>query len=159
MFAIAPHTEERLYTHNDWFNDIIAQLREHQSKMNDKTMPKDMASLYNTFMVGTTNEIFHQSRKLSQAYFVTQILEKYINLIQKNLPVQMAFAYNDSEILVWAELKEDDWATEQALILAAAQINAEFHRFSYDITTTFVESCDMLPIPNHYQTFLSTSSF
>lgn len=154
MFATIPHTEERIYTHNDWFNDIIAQLREHQAKMNDKTMPKDIESMYNTFMVGTTNEIVHQSRKLSQSYFVAQILEKYVHLIQNNLPVQLAFAHNDNEILVWAELNDDDWQAEKALILAEAKINAEFHRFSYDITTTFVEACDMLPIPNHYQPFL-----
>ena len=154
MTTAAPYTEERLLTSDDWFNDMVAHLREEQAKMNDKTMPKATESMYKTFMVGNPNEIAHQGRKLFQAHFVPTILANYVANIQRNLPEQMAFAFNDNEILVWAELKDDDWDTEQALILAAAKTNAEFHKYGYDINTTFVEECDKLSIPNHYQPFV-----
>ena len=150
----AAYTEEKLLTHDVWFNGFIAEVRKHQAMHRDKTMPKELASFYNTFIVGNTNEIAHQGKKLSQAHFVPMIISNYLELIEDSLPQQLAFAYNDNEILVWAELKDDDWTTESTLILAAAEINAKFHGYCYDITTTFVEECDLLPIPNHYESVL-----
>ncbi len=144
---------EKLLTHNDWFNGIIAKLREDQSMIQDNTAPSDVKSFYNTFLVGTTDEMAHQSKRLSHSYFIANIVTKYIQTIRLTMPEQLAFAYTDSEILVWAELKDDDWATERQLILAAAKINAEYHRFGYDVTNVFVEESDNLLIPNHYQPF------
>lgn len=159
MTTTAPyytHTEEVSYTHDVWFNGFIAQLREHQAQIKDRTISNPLKAFYNTFLVGNTNEIVHQAKQLSQAHFVPTILAKYIDLIQESKqPEQLAFAYTDNEILVWAELEDDDWTTEQSLILAEAQTNAEFHKYGYDITTTFVETSDALPIPNHYQPFLT----
>ena len=147
----ATYTEEKLLTHDDWFNGFISHLRNHQLTYKNKTIPKELASFYNTLIVGNTNEILQQSRKLSQSHFVPTIISKYLELIEGNTPIQLAFAFNDNEILVWAELRDDDWATESKCILAAAQINSEYHKYGYDITTTFVEESDLLPIPNHYQ--------
>ena len=147
----ATYTEERLLTSDGWFDGFIDMVREHQASLKDKTMPKDLASIYKTFMVGTANEIAYQNKQLTQAHFIPTIISKYLNLIKDNLPEQLAFAHSDNEILVWAVLKDDDWDTESALILAAAQLNADFHKYGYDITTTFVEECDQLAIPNHYK--------
>lgn len=144
---------ERLLTHDDWFNGIIAKLREDQSMINDNSAPDDVKKLYNTFLAGTTDEIIHQGKRMSHSYFVTNIVAKFVQLIQEFMPEQLAFAYSDSEVLVWAELKNDDWDTERKLILAAAKVNAEYHKFGYDITNVFVEECDNLSIPNHYQPF------
>jgi hypothetical protein len=154
MTAYAP-VEEKLLTTDDWFNGIVNYLREHQVKMKDGTIDKELKLFYNTFMAGTGNEIAHQGKKLSQAYFVGNIMSRYVATIQQHLPEQMALAFHDSEILVWAEVKDDDWETEKALILAAAEVNAEYHKYGYDITTTFVETSDGLDIPNHYQPFIT----
>ncbi len=147
-------TEERLQTTDGWFDGFIDKIREHQEMLNDKTMPKDLALLYKTLMVGTGDEIVLRTKESIQHHFIPKVISKYLSLITTNLPEQLAFAHSDNEILVWAEIKDDDWATESALILAAAQVNAEYHRFGYDITTTFVEQCDQLPIPNHYKSII-----
>jgi hypothetical protein len=144
-------TEERPLNLDTWFSNFMDMVSTYKAMYKDKTMPKDLASLYNTLMVGTQNEVAFQSKNLTQAHFVPTIISKYLELIESNFPQQLAFAHNDNEILVWAELKDDDWTTESALILAAAKVNAEFHKFGYDITTTFVEECDNLSIPNHYK--------
>ena len=68
------YTEEKLLTHDDWFNGFIVEVRKHQAMHKDKTMPKELASFYNTFIVGNSNDIAHQSRKLSQAHFVPMII-------------------------------------------------------------------------------------
>jgi hypothetical protein len=151
-FAL-PNIEERLLTPDDWFNDIVAKLREHQVQLRDKTLSKDIELFYNTFLVGNQNEIASLNKKLSQQHFVYQIITKYVSLIGEIMPEQLAFSFNDSEILVWAELKNDDWNSEKALIMSAAAINSEYHRLGYDITTTFVEERDGLDIPQHYQPF------
>ena len=156
MTATTPYTDEVLYTQDAWFNGFVSQLRQHQAQIKDKTLSQSLTLLYNTLFVGNANELAHLAKKQSQSHFVPTILTKYIDTIQdSNLPEQLAFAYNDNEILVWAELKDDDWDTEKSLILAEAKVNAEFHKFGYDITTTFVETGDNLPIPNHYQPFLT----
>ncbi len=148
---------EKLLTTDDWFNGIIAKLRQHQSQIKENVAPSEVKNFYTTFVIGTPDEIVHQGKRLSHSYFVAIIVEKYIGLIKDFIPEQLAFAYTNSEILVWAELKDDDFDTERNLILAAAKVNSEYHKFGYTISSVFVEEGDNLPIPNHYQLFKTKS--
>ena len=66
----------------------------------------------------------------------------------------MAFDYNDSEVLVWAQVNENDEQLEKQLYLAEAKINAKYHQYGFDMTSMIIESCDNVPIPNHYKPYV-----
>ena len=94
------------------------------------------------------------SKEAAQKHFVGKIIFEYIQLLGKQQPRKLAFDFNDSEVLVWAEINDDDDAMERFLILTEAKINAKYHDFGFDMTTMLVEACDQSPVPNHYQVFI-----
>lgn len=146
---------EKLLTHDDWFDGIVARIKDLQLMFANNTIPKDARKMINTFLVGDGNDIAYQGKVMSQQHFVQSIISEYVQLIQDYKPLQMAFSFTDNEVLVWAEIKEDDWDTEKSLIMAAAKINVKYHAYGYDMTTVFVEEQDSLPIPNHYKPFIT----
>lgn len=155
FMTINESISEKLLTHNDWFDGIVARTRELQAMFAANTIPNDVKKVINTFIVGDGNQIAFQGKVMSQQHFVQHIISDYVQLIQENKPIQMAFSFTDNEVLVWAEIKDNDWDTEKALILAAAKINFKYHNYGYDMTTVLVEECDELPIPNHYKPFIT----
>ncbi|AQG80179.1 hypothetical protein AWR27_13130 [Spirosoma montaniterrae] len=90
----------------------------------------------------------------AQKHFVGKIIVDYIQLLGKRQPRKLAFDFNDSEVLVWAEISDDDAEMERFLILTEARINAKYHDFGFDMTTMLVEANDGMPVPNHYQIFI-----
>lgn len=90
----------------------------------------------------------------AQKHFVSKIIFEYLQLLGKRLPRKLAFDFNDSEVLVWAEIEDDDEGMERFMILTEADVNARYHQFGFDMTTTLVEASDEFPLPNHYQTFI-----
>ena len=84
-----------------------------------------------------------------------KILGRYISsgISQNESLLKLAFDFNDSEVLVWAEIVDDNEEIERELILLAAKLNVEFHEYGFHICSTIVEQEDCLSIPNHYQIF------
>ena len=68
----------------------------------------------------------------------------------------MALDLSDSKILAWVELFDDDEESEDNLIISEAKVNAEFEKFGFKISTTYVEVCDKLNVPPHYSLFNNT---
>jgi len=92
-----------------------------------------------------------QNRILTQKHFVTKIILEFISIIKNNMPLKLAFDYDDSEVLVWVETKNDDENIEIELFKAKAIINAKYHLLGYDISMMIVQEDDNFPIPNHYK--------
>jgi hypothetical protein len=136
-----------------WFDDLVAELRSHQVQLETNTASKEMKKIYETVLTGNANQLAHLGKFNAQKHFVTRIIIEYIELLKNKLPLKLAFNFNDSEVLVWAEIDGEDSIKERELLKAEAEINAKYHPFGFDMETTIVEKEDCLPIPNHYQTF------
>ena len=138
-----------------WFDDIVSTLRVHELQLSTNTASEERKKIYDVFMSGNEDNIHDLSRKTSQAFFVKKILLNYISVISDiiNDINHLAFAHNDAQVYVWAEINDDDESIEADLYLAAAQVNADFHDYGYGIQSTIVESCDELSIPVHYTRF------
>ena len=135
-----------------WFDEIVSTLRTHETMMDSGIADKTIELFYNSMIKGSMDDVMQMSRKAYQQYFISQIIAEYSSYLKEYKPVKFAFDYNDSEVLVCAEIKDDDIQAEKTLILAEAKVNAKFHGFGYDIVTTIVETGDELPVPNHYIT-------
>jgi hypothetical protein len=68
----------------------------------------------------------------------------------KHNPKKLGLELSNSKVLVWAEIYDNDDETEKALILAQAKVNARYSKFGFAISSTIVEECDQLAVPNHY---------
>lgn len=136
-----------------WFDDLISTLRAHELQLDTNTMDANMKKLYELLIDQNQDELFRMNKESAQKFFVKKIILEYLKMIGENTPNKLAFNFNDSEVLVWAEIADNDHDLESQLNLAEAKINAKFHPFGYDMESMIVESGDQLSIPNHYQVF------
>jgi hypothetical protein len=137
-----------------WFDHLVATLRVHQVQLETETASPELKNLYEVILSGNSDQMAMLNKVSAQKHFVGRIVHDYIKLLGKRLPRKLAFDFNDSEVLVWAEINDDDEDMEGFLIMTEAKINAKYHDFGFDMTTMLVEVCDQLPVPNHYQIFI-----
>jgi hypothetical protein len=135
-----------------WFNALIQNIVFDRDMMDKGVAPKEKYDMYKSAAAGDADAVIKMSREQTTKYIVTQVLNKYTQeLINKNaLPLKLAFDYSASSVLVWAEIKADDWELEKKLILAEANVNAEFDEIGFHITSTIIEDYDQLAVPPHY---------
>ena len=149
---MTPTTEHQTVT-DEWFDELVSQLRTHQLMLKTDTASEELKQFYETVSSSDINELLNLNRKVAQKHFVSKIIVDYLKLLEEKMPRKLAFDFNDKEVLVWAETDND--VLEKELFLSEAQINAKYHPFGFDMTSTIVESSDQLPIPNHYKIFKS----
>jgi len=142
--------EQKTSKNEQWFDKLVATIRIHELELETNTASTEIKEFYNNVIKGNDNEMAFFGKNLSQKHFVSKIILDYVSIFGKNLPLKLAFDYNDSAVLVWAEIEEDNFQVEKELILAEARINANYHKYGFAMSSTIVEDCDNLVIPNHY---------
>jgi tRNA A22 N-methylase len=141
-------------TTEQWFDELVSTLRTHQLMIETQTIDEDKKKFYDILQGSNTLEVSHLSRTISQRQIIGSILWDYLKIIKDNKPQKLAFDYNDSEVLVWAEIDENNEQLEKQLYLAEAQINAKYHQYGFDMTSMIVENTDNITTPNHYKPFV-----
>jgi len=137
----------------NWFDSLIATLRTHQIQLETQTAQSDLKKFYETVFAGNADELAHMGKTSAQKHFVPRIILDYLKLTANQPPLKLAFDYNDSEVLVWAEIDNNNESLEKELLKAEASVNAKYHQFGFDMETTIVEAGDGLEVPNHYTVY------
>jgi hypothetical protein len=142
-------------TRDEWFEKFVAYLSADKFMLDTDTASVELKTLYGDLMEGNADKLALQGKTMSQQHFISKMLVEYLNILKhkKIFPQKLAFDINDNEVLVWAEVNDDNDEMEKQLILAEAQVNAKFHHQGFDMTSLIVENSDFLPIPNHYAEF------
>lgn len=138
---------------NDWFDSFVAMLRSHEVQLETNTAPDELKTFYENAISSNVEELVKFSKEKVQKFYITKMLVTYLEELKPNFPPKLAFDLKDSEVLVWAEINEDDEEFETRLILTEAKVNALFHDHGYDVVTTIVENGDGISIPEQYQIF------
>lgn len=133
-----------------WFDEFIAAIRTHQLQLETNTASESLKQFYEVAINGNQNQLAQLSKESANQHFIKQIIISYLKEIENKMPEKLAFDLDDSEVLVWAEIENDDEQMEDYLLIAEATVNAKFHQYGYDLTSTIVEKRDGLSIPNHY---------
>lgn len=136
-----------------WFDDLISTLRLHELQLETGTADPRIRRLYETLASENFDEMFRMNKAASQEYFVKKIIFEYLRILDDKLPSKLAFDFNDSEVLVWAEIDDNSPEQERLLTHAEAKINAVYHPYGFDMETMIVERGDNMPVPNHYQIY------
>jgi hypothetical protein len=133
-----------------WFDEFIAIIRTHQLQLDTNTAPEGLKHMYDVFISGSDTQLAEISKMNANQHFIKKIIVSYLKEVENNMPIKLAFDLDDSEVLVWAEIQDDKDEMEDFLLLAEATVNAKYHKYGYDLTSTIVERRDNLTIPNHY---------
>jgi len=139
-------------TISHWFDKLISDVSVDRLMMETKTAPSVTEKFYlnaiNEDHDATNNFLREQSTK----YFVSQLLQDYFKELKSfnSFPQKLAFDLSDAKILVWAQIKDNDELTEDALILSEARANSKYNDHGFYISSTIIEESDHLPIPSHY---------
>lgn len=145
-------TEEKNKT-DLWFDDFVSSIRVDQLALETGVANDAQKHFYETLIDGNIQDMMDTAIKTAQQYYIQNMLVDYIHLLKgfENAPfLKLAVSFHNSELLVWAEIENDAEDIEGELIMAEAKINAKYHQHGFDMTTTIVEQCDMLPVPSHY---------
>jgi hypothetical protein len=144
---------EKKETRSEWFDNLIATLRTHELQLETNTATEEMKQFYADIMDNNLDDMLKMQKAAAQKYFVEKIIVAFLRLLDKNIPLKLAFDFSDSEVLVWAEIEDNNQAQEKILTRAESKINASFHPYGFDMEMMIVESSDNVPIPNHYKIF------
>jgi hypothetical protein len=144
--------EQNVQTARDaWFDEFIATIKTDQLLLDTDIANKEIRDVYGMLMRGNQDELALSNKISSHKYFVQNLILDYLKLtILEQLDVRLAFDFDNAEILVWANINDNDTATENRLLMIEAEVNAKYHNKGYDLTTTIVENRDKLAIPSHY---------
>jgi hypothetical protein len=140
-----------------WFDEFIGQLRADQIQLDSGIASTDKQSFYNVMMSDNQDDISMIGRQLSSVYFIKRIVVDYLNELNSAAckPEKLALNYSNSKVQVWAEIKDDDEETENRLLMIEAIINAKYHQFGFNISSTILEERDQFRVPSQYQPFLT----
>lgn len=138
---------------NEWFGNILHSVSTDRDFLNLGIASEETQEFYDKIIFGNQNSIFSEIREKSTQYFISKLVVDYIQELRaSNIePLKIFLDHNDSQLLVWAEIKEDDEATEMGLYKAEAKANAKNYKHGFHISSTILENTDNIPVPPHYQ--------
>src|SRR5688500_5465677 len=103
-----------------WFDELISTLRVHELQLETETADPKLKKLYESIFSNNLDEVFRMNKAASQKYFVQKIVLDYLTILDDKMPIKLAFDFNDSEVLVWAEIEDNDQECESQLTRAEA---------------------------------------
>jgi hypothetical protein len=105
---------------------------------------------------GDLDKVMSFNRQTAKKHFIAKLIIDYMKKIQEFSikPNKLLMDYNDSELLIWGEVNDDDEETETNLFRLEGQINAQYYKYGFQISSTIVESSDKFNIPPHYKELL-----
>lgn len=137
----------------NWFESFIDELQIHLLTLETKTASKTRKEFYDTLIFGNELEVVALANDLAKITLVKNIVGDYLSELKdrKKFPKRLALNFSNSKVLVWAEIRNDDEATEDALILTEAKVNSKYNKYDFNVSSTIVEESDKLKIPDHYK--------
>lgn len=140
-------------TESLWFDQLVNDIRVDEQLYANDLLTEPKKKMYNDLMTGNVEEMVKSLNENASKYYISNLLNDYITEIKqsKNNFKQIGLELSNKKILVWAELIDDDIATEKKLILAQAKVNAKYSEFGFSISSTIIEESDGLIIPSHYK--------
>lgn len=144
---------------SNWFDSLIESINLDKFMMEEGIAPVEKRRNYDDMIFGNMDIMSASVRVNSTKHFLAKLIVAYINNLKKfeARPIDLAFDLSDAKVLVWSKIHDNDESSENALILAEAETNAEFMDVGFYISTTVVEQSDGLNVPPHYQLLNLTS--
>lgn len=154
---VQPQTTNLPSQFSPWFDNIVSELRAHEIQLETETAPKEMQDFYKSFVTGDMATAMQMSREVSAQFFVRNLIGDFFKELIKseNGFVSISISYSDSEVRVWAVLKDNDVKSEDNLFMAEAVINSKYYQYGFHLSLTIVEESDNIKVPPHFETVVN----
>lgn len=140
-----------------WFFGKIATLRMHQQQLKNGNAPAGMKEAYDEMIevADDYTQLFALHEKMAKKRFILEMLTAYIEsgISESEAISKLAFALEDKNLLVWAEIEDDNEKVEFELFSLAGKINAEFFEYGFQVQTTVVESYEKIALPKNFRSY------
>lgn len=137
---------------SEFLNEIIHKLQTDKLLNDTKTLDSEMLNFYTDLASGDTEKLLRMNKDayLKQVY-LRLIREYFSKLMQMDKPNSIGVNFKNSNMLIWAEISDENEILEDNLIRLQAETNAMFQDSGLNVNTTIVESSDHLKMPPHYE--------
>lgn len=141
----------------EWFDQLIHHITTDKMLVKANLATTETQQFYDKIIFGDQLEVLGKMRSQTSKIFVTKLVLDYSALVRDTdvKPHKLLITHNDSEVLIWAEIANDDEPTEIGLFKIEAKVNAKYHQHGFTISTTIVEQSDNIPAPPHYKDLTS----
>lgn len=138
---------------NKWFGNFVHLIKTDQQFLNLGIASQDTENLYDKLIFGDIDSLMADSRDKTTRYYVGKLIVDYIKTLKdlKVQPLNIYLDYNNSQVLVWAQINDNDESTEMSLFKAEGMANAKNFENGFHISSTILEKSDNVQIPPHYQ--------
>lgn len=107
--------------------------------------------LYTKLAEGDIEHILQANKEMYNKLVFKKLIEEYFSKFKSiEKPLNLAVDFNNSNMLLWAEINDNDDELENQLILLQAEINAQYAPKGVNVKTTIIENSDNLSVPPHY---------
>ncbi|MBA4155651.1 hypothetical protein [Flavobacterium sp.] len=146
------NNNSKIFNQETWFDEFVGSIRLDEQLLKNDLMEPEKKQMYQKLFDGNMEAVIVDARKMSTQYFISGLLNDYVKELSsmKHNPKKLGLELSNSKVLVWAEIYNNDEEAEKALILAQAKVNAQYSKYGFAISSTIVEECDQLAVPNHY---------
>lgn len=137
-----------------WFDDIISELKKDQLLLDTGLLDKKTEEIYNAFINNDVLKVYKLTQDNLHRDLTKLIIFSYLSELKNrtNNVTELAFDYSSKGLLIWAVINDDDEKTEKALILTEAKINNDLaDKYNYHISSTIIEKSDNTNIPTQYK--------
>lgn len=136
----------------EWLDQLSFDLHIEKTKAETGTLDEKMKRFYTELMNGEMKMFAEVTQRIHTDYYKKKITLDFIKALSQTEAhvLKLALDYNQTSILVWSEINDDDERSENALIMLQAKINADFIDSGFRVNATIVEKSDKFIIPSHY---------
>lgn len=150
-------TQDEFESMNRWFSGTIATLRMHQKQLNHGNAPAGMKEAYDEIIEAGDDyaQMFALHEKIAKKRFFLEMLTEYIEsgISENEAIIKLAFSFENKNLLVWAEIEDDNEKVEFELFSLAGKINAEFFEYGFQVQTTVVEQYEKIELPKNFRSY------
>ncbi len=136
---------------DSFFEKLKHLINVHHMELSKGVATAEVIELYTPLITGDTNTSLRRQKINADQNLSIITTTKFIAELFHQDPILSKLAINitNGKILVWAEVKDEDYSSLQKVLKAASIVNSR-DNYGFTIRPTVVEDTDEIEIPPHY---------
>ncbi len=139
-------------TITNFLNELQHLITTDKMLIEGNVMDEKTVDTYLKLASGEVEKVLEINKDAYLKYLFTNLAKDYIDGLKSmsDKPLKLAINFNNSEMLIWVEIKDDNEKLEDDFLLLQARLNAKYSSKGANVKTTIVEKSDYLAIPPQY---------
>ncbi len=133
--------------------EVLHTLRIHDEEFKNNAAPKEVESFWNIVAERDQTKMFADMSERSESFFITKSIFKLMKEFGERLPKNLAFAPAGRNILVWAEVNDDDVDGMRQIVRAIARVNGSNDNSDIELIPEIVETSDRREVPEKFLSY------